>query len=53
MPRGDRTGPAGEGPLTGRRMGYCVGDDQPGFISQGKGYGRGFGQGQDLTSLCM
>jgi len=24
MPRGDRTGPRGAGPKTGRRMGYCV-----------------------------
>jgi len=24
MPRGDRTGPDGRGPMTGRGMGYCV-----------------------------
>jgi len=42
MPRGDRTGPAGEGPLTGRQMGYCAGNDNPGFVNQGRGYGRGF-----------
>ena len=24
MPRGDRTGPRGEGPKTGRQMGYCM-----------------------------
>ena len=42
MPRGDRTGPAGEGPLTGRRMGYCAGYDHPGFINLERGYGRGF-----------
>jgi len=24
MPRGDRTGPRGMGPMTGRRAGYCA-----------------------------
>lgn len=24
MPRGDRTGPQGMGPMTGRRMGHCA-----------------------------
>jgi hypothetical protein len=24
MPRGDGTGPLGQGPMTGRGMGYCV-----------------------------
>jgi len=24
MPRGDGTGPAGQGPMTGRRLGSCV-----------------------------
>ena len=46
MPRGDRTGPYGEGPMTGRRMGYCAGYDHPGFTNlgayQGRGYGRGY-----------
>ena len=46
MPRGDRTGPFGEGPRTGRQMGYCVSNDHPGFMSQnfaGRGrLGRGF-----------
>jgi len=54
MPRGDRTGPFGEGPKTGRQMGYCVGNEQPGFVYNnthwGRGYGRqfrgGFGQGR-------
>ena len=47
MPRGDRTGPAGWGPMTGRRMGYCAGYDAPGFSSPGPGmgYGRGWGRG--------
>ncbi len=32
MPWGDRTGPRGEGPLTGRQMGYCAGFLVPGFL---------------------
>ncbi|MCD6113611.1 MAG: DUF5320 domain-containing protein [Bacteroidales bacterium] len=47
MPRGDRTGPAGNGPMTGRQMGYCAGNNQPGFVNSGYGsYGRGFGRGR-------
>jgi hypothetical protein len=42
MPRGDRTGPLGEGPMTGRQMGYGAGYDSPGYI---RGLGRGFGRG--------
>lgn len=35
MPRGDRTGPQGAGPRTGRGMGYCSGFNQPGFNQPG------------------
>lgn len=47
MPRGDRTGPMGAGPMTGRRMGYCAGYDAPGYVNAGygRGYGRGLGRG--------
>ncbi|MBS0010404.1 MAG: DUF5320 domain-containing protein [Bacteroidales bacterium] len=46
MPRGDRTGPAGAGPMTGRRLGFCLGNDQAGtFYGQAYGYGRGPGMG--------
>ncbi|MCW4019334.1 MAG: DUF5320 domain-containing protein [Candidatus Bathyarchaeota archaeon] len=45
MPRGDRTGPWGAGPMTGRAAGYCAGYSTPGFANQGRGYGRGFGRG--------
>jgi len=31
MPRGDRTGPEGKGPKTGRRRGFCAGPDEPGY----------------------
>ncbi len=44
MPRGDKTGPAGMGPMTGRRMGTCVGNSQAGFNfrSFGRGLANGF-----------
>jgi len=47
MPRGDRTGPNGTGPMTGRRAGFCAGYQVPGFMNpiQGRGYGFGFGRG--------
>ncbi len=45
MPRGDRTGPQGEGPMTGRRLGDCTGNDQPGFNFTPGGYGYGYGRG--------
>jgi hypothetical protein len=56
MPRGDRTGPIGQGPVTGRGLGYCRGYDSPGFtkgfgggMGRGMGFGRGagFGRGMD------
>ncbi len=48
MPRGDRTGPQGFGPMTGRGMGYCAGFTGPAFMSPGPGFGlgRGFGFGR-------
>jgi len=42
MPRGDKTGPAGTGPMTGRQLGYCSGNDTPGFTNHGFGFGGGF-----------
>ncbi|MGM0528706.1 MAG: DUF5320 domain-containing protein [Bacteroidota bacterium] len=46
MPGGDRTGPNGAGPMTGRRLGFCVGNEEPGaFYGQGYGFGRGAGMG--------
>lgn len=46
MPKGDRTGPDGMGPMTGRQMGYCAGFDAPGYANAG--FGRGFGRGRGL-----
>lgn len=34
MPGGDRTGPLGAGPKTGRGLGYCSGYDLPGSANQ-------------------
>lgn len=34
MPFGDRTGPGGMGPGTGRGMGYCHGFPWPGYFSR-------------------
>ena len=51
MPWGDRTGPSGYGPMTGRGAGYCAGYDMPGYMNpyvprMGMGWGRGFGRGR-------
>lgn len=45
MPRGDRTGPAGEGPMSGRGAGFCAGFNTAGFQTAGGSFrrGRGFG----------
>ncbi len=41
MPGGDRTGPRGEGARTGRGAGFCSGNESPGYMSPGPGYGGG------------
>ena len=51
MPRGNRTGPMGSGPRTGRGLGYCSGETVPGFIhgapmGRGRGWGGGWGGGR-------
>lgn len=47
MPGGDRTGPQGMGPMTGRAAGYCADDTTPGYANPGfgRGYGAGGGRG--------
>lgn len=46
MPAGDRTGPLGQGPRTGRASGFCSGYNTPGYVTSfGGGMGRGFGGG--------
>jgi hypothetical protein len=42
MPRGDRTGPAGMEPMSGRAAGYCGAFENSGL---GRGRGWGFGRG--------
>lgn len=52
MPGGDGTGPSGQGPMTGRKLGYCANNGQPvydrpvyGYGRRGAGYGIGWGRG--------
>ena len=47
MARGDGTGPMGQGPLSGRGMGYCAGEVVGRPYGRGAGYvrGAGFGRG--------
>jgi len=54
MPRGDGTGPLGEGPMTGGAAGYCAGYAAPNFAKRpvfalgafGPRMGDGFGGGR-------
>jgi hypothetical protein len=57
MPWGDRTGPEGFGPMSGRGLGYCSGSGRPGYMNNyaprrgyardfGGGYGYGYGRGR-------
>lgn len=39
MPRGDKTGPMGYGPMTGRGAGFCAGLSVPGFANSVTGPG--------------
>ena len=45
MPGGDRTGPVGAGPTTGRALGLCAGYPVPGYMNPAPGRGWGFGRG--------
>jgi hypothetical protein len=51
MPAGDKTGPTGQGSRTGRALGYCTGNNMPGYANEssnlyGRGLGRGMGRGR-------
>lgn len=50
MPRRDRTGPMGMGPMTGRAAGDCAGYGMQGNITAGAGFGfqSGFGRSQNF-----
>ncbi len=67
MPGGDRTGPMGMGPMTGRAGGYCAGYPVPGYMNsipgyggfgfgrglgRGRGWGRGFGRGRSFRGAA-
>ena len=51
MPNGDKTGPEGKGQQTGRKLGFCSGNDKPGRESKeprqglGRGPRNGLGRG--------
>ncbi|MGE0793627.1 MAG: DUF134 domain-containing protein [Candidatus Woesearchaeota archaeon] len=47
MPGGDKTGPQGKGPKTGRGLGYCSGSDKPGFESEEPTQGLGLNNGNN------
>lgn len=56
MVKGDRTGPNGQGSMSGRRMGFCAGFNAPGFMHSGFGRGcgcreRGCGRGRGMHSM--
>jgi hypothetical protein len=56
MPRGDRTGPMGLGPMTGRAAGFCTGYTVPGYMNPipGRGlgfFGRGRGRGRGFRNM--
>lgn len=46
MPGGDRTGPLGVGPMTGRGAGFCAGYAVPGFMNPRGAYGMRYGLGR-------
>lgn len=48
MPGGDRTGPWGQGPRSGRAAGYCAGYTAAGYMNPaiGRGFEWGFGRGR-------
>lgn len=50
MPRGDRTGPMGMGPMTGRGLGFCTGFTAPGYANR-FGCGFGFGRGRGFRRM--
>jgi len=50
MPAGNNTGPLGQGPGTGRGLGFCSGYDSPGYT---KGPGAGMGRGLRFRGGAM
>ncbi len=53
MPRGNKTGPMGQGPMTGRGAGFCAGYALPGYANAAiPGYGGRFGAGNGRGYGC-
>ena len=61
MSHGDRTGPIGQGAKTGRAMGYCSGNESPGYMTgipagatrgAGRGAGRSMNRGAGRGFWC-
>ncbi len=55
MPYGDKKGPRNEGPMTGRKLGFCVGNTRAGFEEDEANAhfnraGRGFGRGRGMRN---
>ena len=50
MPGFDRSGPEGQGPVTGRMRGMCQRTDYSAFTNVDRGRGRGRGVGQRAVS---
>lgn len=48
MPFGDRTGPAGLGPMTGRAAGFCAGFPVPGYMNPAVGRAGFYGAGMPV-----
>ena len=53
MPRLDRTGPMGMGPMTGRAAGYCAGFGAPGFDHPMPGRFRGMPRGWGMRGAWI
>ena len=54
MPRGDRTGPMGMGPMTGRKAGYCNGFTDSGDLrSVPQRFACGIGRRQGRRRMCV
>jgi len=53
MPRGDNTGPQGQGAVTGRGLGNCSTNTNPNFAGYGRGNARvaGRGNGRGLNQV--
>jgi hypothetical protein len=48
MSGGDRKGPMGLGPRTGRGVGFCSGSSKPGYLNTEFSFGRRYGRSRGL-----